>query len=230
MISVVILNWKRPKLMRKAINALRKSKLVSEIIVWNNNPKVRFRARRDVTIINCNRDLGLFTRFAAASLAKNSAILFQDDDVVLQPKMIQTLYKNWKKDPEVCHAAFGRICWTGPYQTRNRWGEVDVVLTTAVLVHARICLRTAINAKLFADLPGSPVGNGEDIILSYTAISMSGRPNKTYPLDLWREYQDPRISISMREPTHMPHRTRVLRRCRKLLGPKKLMRKMAPKQ
>lgn len=219
MITAIVLNWKRPENMARILDALRQASLVSEIIVWNNNREIHFVAGDDVCVVNSSRDLGLFTRFTAASLAKNEGILFQDDDVVLKTEMIETLYREWKREPRICHAAFGRSCWSGPYNRKNAWGDVDVVLTTAVLVHRSICLQAAMNSQYLCDIQGTPEGNGEDILLSYTAMAMSGKPNRSHDLCLSRELQDPSISINQRVANHAKHRTLVLRRCRTLFSP-----------
>jgi glycosyltransferase involved in cell wall biosynthesis len=203
--------------MPRILDSLRQSELICEIIVWNNNPETVFKAPDDIVVINTSRDLGLNTRFAAALLAKQDAILFIDDDIVLSPEKIRRLYFHWKESPDVCHAAFGRRCSSGPYNKIDAWGEVDVVLTKAVIVNRSVCLRAAMNISLLTDLPGRPDGNGEDILLSYTAIATSGKLNKAHNLMIVQEPQDPKIAISKREPTHVEHRTKVLERCRSLL-------------
>ena len=217
MLTAIVLNWKRPQNMPRILDSLRQSDLVTEIIVWNNNPETVFTAGNDIIVVNTSRDLGLNTRFAAALLARNDAILFLDDDMVLAPDKIEQLYLNWKETPDVCHAAYGRRCGAGPYNKVDAWGEVDVVLTKAVIVHRGICLRATVNTQILSDLPGRPDGNGEDILLSFTAMSMSGKPNQTHNLSVTEEPQDPKIAISKREPTHFEHRTKVLERCRKVL-------------
>lgn len=218
MLTAIILNWKRPENIPKILLALRQCDLVDEIIIWNNNPEIKLALGEDVCVINSSRDLGLFTRFSAALLAKNDGILFQDDDVVLDGNKIRQLYKHWQSDPEVCHAAFGRRCAVGPYNKINAWGDVDVVLTKAVVVHKKVCLQAAVNTQYVEDIPGKPVGNGEDILLSYTAMSMSGKYNRAHNLFLVEEKQDSKIAISQREPTHMVHRDRILKRCQKLFA------------
>jgi len=217
MLTAIVLNWKRPQNMPRILDSLRQSELIFEIIVWNNNPDRVFTASDDIVVINTNRDLGLNTRFAAALLAKQDAILFIDDDIVLSPEKINRLYLHWQESPEVCHAAFGRRCGSGPYNKIDAWGEVDVVLTKAVIVNRSICLRAAVNTLLLDDLPGRPKGNGEDILLSYTAMAASGKLNQAHNLMINQEPQDPKIAISKREPTHVEHRTKVLERCRSLL-------------
>ncbi len=222
MLTAIVLNWKRPENLPRIIAALQRCEIVNEIIVWNNNPGINLKLNRGVCVINSNRDLGLFTRFAAALLAKNDGIFFQDDDVVLDENRIMQLHKQWEIAPEVCHAAFGRRCAVGPYNKINAWGDVDVVLTKAVVVHKKVCLQAALNTQYFKDLPGRPLGNGEDILLSYTAMSMSGKYNRAHNLFLKEERQDPNIAISQREPTHMEHRDRVLKRCQKLFSSPRL--------
>lgn len=218
MISAVLLNWQREEGIREICARLSAHDLVGEIIVWNNNPAVHLEiALEKARVINCSEDFGLFTRFAAASLARNACILYHDDDLVVADETLEELYGHWCRRPGLCHALFGR-CFgpRGEYNTRVVYGPVEMVLTRYAMVHRRVCVHALSKTPAFADLPGVPVGNGEDIILSYAAMDLSGGLNRAYNRSLIDLGQDENVSIHRRYPGHVEHRSRVIRRCRRV--------------
>lgn len=221
-ISVVILNWKRPDGVKKICKYLNNESLISEIIVWNNNPKmnINFDGFKTKTI-NCSVDFGLFTRFAAASLAKNECILFHDDDILAPPDTLKFLFDKWNKEPTICHTAFGRNPKDNEYSMNTQFGTVEIVLTRFVIVHRIICVHALSKIPEFSDIPGKPVGNGEDIILSYAAIDYSGKLNRAYKLETEDLYKDDEHAISTRFSNHITHRTKVIERCKAVFTPNK---------
>ena len=80
--SAVLLNWKRPQNVERIVAGLNASGLVDEIIVFDNSPACKLPVLAGCTLIQADRDLGLYTRFAAGCLARNEAVLFQDDDLL----------------------------------------------------------------------------------------------------------------------------------------------------
>lgn len=215
MVSAVILNWKRPDGVREICKELNSYALIEEIIVWNNNPEINLSLEeKKVRVINCSHDFGLFTRFAAASLAKHECILFHDDDVMGTESTLNELYQNWGRNPFSCHTMFGRNPKNGEYSLNSHYGQVQIVLTRYVMVHRKVAVHALTKIPEFADIPGVPVGNGEDIILSYAAIDYSGKLNRSYrmkmeDLDLEKEF-----AISRRFPGHIEHRSKIIQRCK----------------
>lgn len=221
-ISAVILNWKRPDGVRKICSQLEKEECVGEIIVWNNNPDMHFEANgKKMRVINSSEDFGLFTRFAAASLAKNECILFHDDDILAPSETLNVLFEKWKREPTICHTAFGRNPKDGEYSMNTQFGTVEIVLTRFVMVHRRVCVHALSKIPEFADIPGKPVGNGEDIILSYAAIDYSGKLNRAYDLETEDLYEDDEHAINKRFADHIAHRTRIIQRCKAVFAPRK---------
>lgn len=219
MISVVLLSWQRTPSVRRICAQLEHCGLVDEVIVWNNNPGEHLELPgAKVRAINCSRDLGLFTRFAAASLARNPCILFHDDDLDAPEAVLNQLHVQWLRRPEVCHTLFGRnSSAAGHYTTDLAFGPVEIALTRYTMVHRNVCAHALAHTPRFADLPGVPVGNGEDIILSYAAMALSGRPNQAHRLPANELGQDA-ASIHLRYPAHIDHRTRIIGRCREVFA------------
>lgn len=219
MISVVLLSWQRTPSVRRICAQLAGYGLVDEVIVWNNNPAERLELPGPkLRAINSSSDLGLFTRFAAASLARNPCILFHDDDLEASEAVLNQLHVQWSRRPEVCHTLFGRnSSAAGEYTTNLAFGPVEIALTRYTMVHRRICIHALARTPQFADLPGVPVGNGEDIILSYAAMDTSGRANQAHRLPANELGQDA-ASIHLRYPAHIAHRTRIIRRCREVFA------------
>lgn len=215
-ITGVILNWKRRKNVLRILDGWQSSGLVSEAMVWNNNPDITF--RHDwASVINTNKDLGLYTRFAAACLAKNECVLIQDDDILLPVESLNALYQAWLDDPEVLHGLFGRAPKPdGSYADMIQGDqEAPVVLTRALLSHRRHAAAFFDIAPDFSVLQqeGIPAGNGEDILFNYAVRKSSGRLNRVHDLKA-KELRNGGHAIHKRnEQAHFDHRTRLMRAC-----------------
>jgi hypothetical protein len=216
-ISAVVLNWEREDGVRKICARLDEHELIGEIIVWNNNSEAHLEIDSPkARVINCSQDFGLFTRFAGASLAKHECILYHDDDLLAPAATIEALHERWRERPFACHAPFGRNAVEGEYSKHNCFGPVEIVLTRLAMTHRRVCVHALSKIPAFADIPGVPVGNGEDIILSYAAMELSRQLNRAWDLPTTELGEEDNVSIHKRYRGHMAHRTQVLRRCRKV--------------
>src|ERR1700751_3010807 len=123
-ISVILLNWKRLNNVINNINHYMSYNLVDEIIIFNNNPNLDLKkiSNSKITVIESSGDMGLYTRFAAAGLAKNSCILHCDDDILIPEITVNELYKHWLNDKTICHGIEGRFISNG-YNTVNSIGN-----------------------------------------------------------------------------------------------------------
>ena len=99
MITGVILNWKRPANVQRIVAGWLAGDLVTEAIVWNNNPDAPLGPIAGAKVINAGQDLGLYTRFAAACLAQHEFVLIQDDDLELPRTSLDTLHPSWQPRP-----------------------------------------------------------------------------------------------------------------------------------
>jgi Glycosyl transferase family 64 domain len=227
-----MLNWRRTEHAR--MNAVRCSgyKLASEIIVFTNAdaPLDLSSCARPPVQITASVDLGLYSRFAAAALARNECILHLDDDLIVPEETVNQLYHLWRADPTVCHSLHGRDVRHG-YRFEDAYGAVDVVLTRCLMVSRELCAHALTHVHHFDNLAPEPNGNGEDMILSFTAMKLSRRLNQAHDLPLtnlpgYREGVNGQstVSIHKRWSGHAIHRARLLERCREYfeIGPQEL--------
>lgn len=214
MITAVMLNWKRPKNVSRIVGGWKSGGMVSEAIVWNNNPE-HVASHDSVKSINTSCDMGLYTRFSAASLAKNRCILMQDDDIEIPVRSLELLYSAWERDPGVLHGVFGRNPRPdGGYSPFNAYGEVAVVLTRVLLMDRMYAPLFFLAEPRFADIQasGKPFGNGEDIILSYVARRESGRMNVACKVEV-KELPSPNSIHGRDWSGHLSHRSRLIKAC-----------------
>jgi hypothetical protein len=219
-VSLILLNWKRTEELKSIVKKYSGYDLVGEILVWNNNPEIHLTIDSEKTrIINTSEDFGLFTRFAAAALAKYPCILYHDDDIIAPEETLNTLYEKWKLSPFNCHSAtYGRNPKNGEYSLNSHYGNVEIMLTRYTMTHRKLCVHALSKIPEFYDIPGKPFGNGEDIILSYAAMEFSGKLNRAYPLKTENLAEDDENAINKRYPEHQKHRTQVIHRSKKVFN------------
>lgn len=214
-VTGIILNWKRPDYVMRILTGWQGNELIGESIVWDNNPTSRFH-HDGTTVIRASQDMGLYTRFAAACLARHDCVLIQDDDLELPDDSLRTLYTAWKKDPDIIHGVFGRMSKPDGSYARNVNGNAHapIILTRALLAHRRYAADFFSVAPLFDDVQreGKPVGNGEDIIFSYVVMRATGRFNRVHRVSV-KELPAPHSIHGRNWKGHVAHRTRLLRAC-----------------
>ena len=224
MITGVLMNWRRPANVARIVAGWHAGGIVTEAIVWNNNPDPKFALPLGLPakVISTRQDLGLYTRFAAACLAANECVLIQDDDLELSVESLRRLHEGWQGDPDVLHGVFGRAPkWDGSYAKNIVGnGNVPVVLTRVLLAHRRYAAEFFAVAPAFEAIQrdGRPCGNGEDIILSYTARSASGRLNRVHGIPV-HELPAPHAIHGRNWAAHIAHRSRLLNACEAWLQP-----------
>ncbi len=225
MISLIMLSWSRMTNVKLLTKHYETIGLINDLLVFNNNIKFNLsslvKLGDTIKVIQSTTDLGLYTRYSTAALADHECILFVDDDLVVPEDTIQCLYNEWQKNRYCCHGIIGRSI-KGGYSTQNFYGDVKIVLTRCSMTHRDNCIDALKYTKHFDHLNPIPKGNGEDIILSYTAMINSGQLNKVYRLP----YQDMEghrskgnkgEAIHQRFPNHYKHRQEVAMICEKLM-------------
>lgn len=214
-VTGIILNWRRPENVVRILAGWRASGAVSEAIVWNNNAETTFR-HPWAMVVNAAPDMGLYTRFAAACLARTECVLIQDDDLELVAGTLEGLLDAWRREPDVLHGVFGRAPKFDGSYARNVLGDAEcpVVLTRVLVAHRDHAARFFAAAPRFEDIQreGRPAGNGEDIIFSHVAMRSSGRLNRVHQLAV-RELPAPHAIHSRDWRRHIAHRTKLLRAC-----------------
>ena len=226
MITIVMLNWRRPKYVEINVAQYFAYRLVSEILIFSNTglPLDFTFLPKQPTVISATTDLGLYTRFTTAVLGHNECVMHVDDDLLIPEATVNRLYSAWCENRQVCHSLHGRKVTNG-YVRENVYGHVEVVLTRCLMVTRDLCAHALTHVHHFDDLTCEPYGNGEDIILSFTALKRSGQLNRAYhlPYDNHPGYADGEsgqdtLSIHKRWNGHEEHRSRLVNRCRAYFG------------
>ncbi|HEY1925859.1 MAG TPA: hypothetical protein VGG92_00185 [Caulobacteraceae bacterium] len=215
MLTIVTLNYARPRYLLENVRAYARYRLVDRIICFNNGaPLDPAQAPAKCLLVQSSQNLGVYPRYSMGALASTHAILHTDDDILLPEDTLQTLFTCWRSAPDSCHGLHGRIV-RPTYQLGDVFGQVEVVLTRALL-----CSRLVNNAALaatihFDDLKGVPRGNGEDIILSFAGMATSRQLNFAYPLRA-KDHPVERGASIHSWPGHLEHRRAVVDRCRQV--------------
>jgi len=214
-VTGVILNWKRPDNVHRILAGWESGGVVAEGIVWNNNPATTFR-HPWASVVNASRDMGLYTRFAAASLSRYECVVIQDDDLELPVESLLDLVDAWRAEPDIIHGVFGRKPRPDGSYGRGVSGDsmAPIVLTRALVARRCYAAQFFQVAPIFADVQSGakPAGNGEDIIFSYVAQHATGRLNRVHRLAV-NELSAPHSIHRRNWKHHVAHRSRLLRAC-----------------
>lgn len=211
-VSVLILSWKRPDNVKQIIQAQSQYSIVDEIIVFNNNREIKLTlSNPKVKLIESSFDFGLRTRWILGLLARNSTLLFQDDDILLPEKTIRILTNAVVDDNERAYSLHGRNPTSdGHYSVRKAFGEVEIVLTRALCLHKKTIPAVIAAEQLFFKSAHNYT-NGEDIFLSYCMNAQYGK--KPIAKHLPHTNLPGPDAVSDR-PGHVSQRTILVQQCR----------------
>jgi hypothetical protein len=180
MISVVILNWKRPyniknDILPKIINY----NLVSEVIISHGKSETYFQTPgikmvKHYRDENLNPKLGVALRFLRSCNAKNECILILDDDRLPSEEYVNKMYELFQKDKNVIIGTVKRYVSPKGYSNKekNVANEKKIILTQVLMTNKKIC-KDFINEKEKMNdlaLKAKPVWNGEDILFNLIYI------------------------------------------------------------
>lgn len=185
--TAILLNWKRSKNLNLIIESLNASGIVSEIIIWNNNPD-EFMTFPRCTIINSSKNFKAYARFSAAMLASEKNIIVQDDDLLFDSQDIKLLHASLLSNSNRIYGFKGRNIENGKYLPVDAFGEVDIVLGQFMIFTKELL------ASVYGEiLKLSPFDRGDDIAFSLlTNVKHICKPVERKFLDgdeysLWRE-------------------------------------------
>lgn len=165
--------------------------------------------------MEASKNLGVYARLAAASLATTDVVFHTDDDLIVPEYTLLALFSYWSRAKSSCHGLFGRVAYP-TYKLGNVLGPVEVLLTRALMCSRRVNNIALSATDLFDDLKGKPRGNGEDIILSFAGMAASKHLNFAYPLPAKNHGGEDHFAIHRSWPDHLEHRRRVVSRCRRV--------------
>jgi hypothetical protein len=214
MITVVMLNWARPESALKNVRRYSYYSIVRNIFLFNNGATLsRASLPSKCVLVESSENLGVYPRLAIASLATTDAILHTDDDLTLPEASMNALYSYWASANRCCHGLYGRATWP-TYQLGDVFGPVEVVLTRALLCSRRVNNLALSSIDRFDDLKARPRGNGEDIILSFAGLAVSGKFNFAHQLPAFNCGGNEHFAIHRSWAGHLEHRKKVVTRCR----------------
>lgn len=222
-LTLVIMNWKRPEMVRRIVETYSRYSFIGEIVLWDNNwdgmtdlprgPKLK--------TVSCRYDAGLDSRWAACALAQHEHVLVHDDDLILAEEDLRLLFRRYLGAPHLCHGVAGRNFQGGRYVLGDSYGRVDIVITPCMIFNERYVDEYFKRIALFDDLRSYHCGNGEDIVMNYVVRSLTGQRNLAHRIPFTNFAKASGIAnhaISAR-PRHLSVRTEIARRCEdRLLG------------
>jgi hypothetical protein len=217
MLTIITLNWARPDCVLANLQRYASYGIVDRVICFNNGPPLRCPSDllRKCVLVEASTNMGVYPRLAIASLAETEALFHTDDDLWVPEATLEMLFESWRRAPSSCHGLYGRVAYPA-YEARNVFGQVEVVLTRAVVCSRRVNNAALSATPLFDDIVGVPRGNGEDIILSFAAMALSRLLNVSYCLPAV-DYPVPEsTAIHLRWGNHVCHRRRIVARCRQV--------------
>lgn len=165
MTTIILTYYKeRVKYLGAIIEALRKSKVETDIVVFNQGEPIG--NIEGVTVINSGRNFGCSVRHALALCIDDDLFFFQDDDLLVSPDTIDTLMKFSNKENVVgvdgCILTDGGYTSAIPVCNPTQVSYVDIVtgrvhLCSKSAIVRAFKLRVKLGLKIFRD---------DDILLS----------------------------------------------------------------
>lgn len=135
--TAILLSWKRVENLARIVEQLKKSNRIGEIFVWNNNPDLTLDLPVDA-VINSPRNFSCLARYCLVPLAANDVVWFQDDDVLVTPAQLETVFMHYERDPSRIYGCRGRNVVNGQYTWATIYGDCDIILGQAMLFHRNL--------------------------------------------------------------------------------------------
>lgn len=173
-ITVILNGFKRPQFLKEQVEAIKNQTIKpKEIMLWQNNSEGFDKELTDtLTTSTCNKNLGVWARFAYALNAKTEYICIFDDDTIPGDMWFENCLETMKTY-EGLLGTVGLIYDTPhSYRPNTRYGWADINNSETIMVdivgHSWFFKREWLSSY-WRDLP--PIGLntvGEDMHFSYT--------------------------------------------------------------
>lgn len=215
-LSLILMNWKRPRMLERIVERYAAYGFVDDIIVWDNNPgePLRLPRRPGLKVVSCRHDAGLDARWAAAAMADHAHLLVHDDDLLLSRPALLLLFKRYLRRPDLSHSLRGRGLGRH-YEREEAYGPVDVALTNCLILNAAYIRPYFDCVAGFDDLRDHGCGNGEDIIMNFVVRRATGERNRAHFIGFEDATGDPAVGAHSLwgRPHHTMVRRAIARRC-----------------
>lgn len=173
-ITAILNGYKRPQFLKEQIDALKNQTIPpKEIMLWQNNLDGFDKALTDTIITaSCNKNLGVWARFAFALNAKTEYICIFDDDTIPGDQWFENCL-NTMKTHEGLLGTVGLIYDTvNSYRPNKRFGWADInnpeVIQVDIVGHAWFFKREWLSAYWRELPPINLTTVGEDMHFSYS--------------------------------------------------------------
>lgn len=196
-ITVCILNYRRSRLLNEVLlPAITRYRRIDEIIISHALKKHAIEFKSDHCRIihrhdygEVNDRYGLARRWLCWKSASNKAVLSLDEDMFLSEEVIEVLFRNYRRAPDIIHSIGGRGILPGfRYSRKNLFGDVPIAHTARMMFSRELgerCLEQMPLAEEFVGEESHPHWNGEDIFASFVGMKYSGRLNRSHCLPVW---------------------------------------------
>lgn len=225
-VTVAIMNFMRPDILRFIVSQLVIYPNVSEVLVINNNkatklslyhPKVK-----SIDAWESHEKNGVANRFIyAAKYSTNYQILFIDDDILPSHQYIDKLLKAAKKDPNNIYGFFKRVCNSqdGYISDKKVTDErYDTIITGTMLTSKQI-VYSFLDNKHYAEWlstnkeKANVIWNGEDLFINmvlkqiYKKMPVYVIPDSKEDVRFVKKKNTPDDHAISKKPGHYDYRT-----------------------
>ena len=229
-ISVVILNWLRPKNIKELIlPELTQCPIIGEIIISHGRTDTKFSCYSNkIPIIHrddseANTHLGLSLRLHVAKTAQYPIVVFIDDDVIVHQATLINMLKVYQLNFPCIVGRFGR--YINKDLTYNHLDVPKIVKQTPIALTSLLMISRSLATDFWENQTkvldyvqrfSRPLWNGEDIFLSILAIlrydkwAIICNNDKFFPIRKLRSKRDLEVAIS-KTNNHLQYRSGLLK-------------------
>lgn len=220
MISLLINTINRYDNLYKILNKELDYDSISEVLVMNNGVEPITLSHPKLKVVKPSWDVGLRSRWILGALANNQCLCVQDDDLIVDEIVFENLYGHFMLDNEKLCGVYGRkIDLLNSYKLDQFYsGFVDIILTRiACFNKALIPYLLQAETKVCQAQVSAKDWPGDDILLSYTALSVYNK--KPFAIPISEQYIAELSSDYhlYKDPGFMAKRSCIIGKCKQML-------------
>lgn len=175
-ITVIINVYKRPDVLGSQINAIQNQSIkCNEILIWKNYVNEKIVIPKDIlkiaTVAECNKNLGVWARFAYALNSKSDYICVLDDDTIPGEKWFENCINTLKQYNGLLGTRGLRFYFNDRYDPHDYfgWQNPNKKITEVDIVGHSWFFRRELLKYFWYELPSINFSStsGEDIHFSY---------------------------------------------------------------